>query len=74
MLGTRTKVVCYSQVRRGRVEDNQGTDSYNLRERLEVPRSLVRDRKIWKAGTKLAGSLEPLARSRSFIPSPSQLM
>jgi len=49
-------------------------NSYDLRERLEVCRFLKRDRKIWRAGIKLVGLLELLARSRSFIPSPSRLM
>jgi len=57
-----------------RAEDDLGTDSHDLRERLEVPQSLKRDRKMCKAGTKLVGLFEPLARSRSFIPSPSRLM
>ena len=51
-----------------------GTDSYDLRERLEVSRFPKRDRKIWKAGIKLVGLREPLARSRSFVPLPSWLM
>ena len=73
MLRIGTTVVCCSNVRRHRAEDDLGTDSYGLRKRLEVPRFLKRDRRIWKAGMKLFGSLEPLARSRSFIPSPSWL-
>ena len=48
-----------------------GTDSYDLR---EVSWLLKRDRNMWKAGIKLVGLLELLARSRSFIPQPSWLM
>jgi len=51
-----------------------GTDSYDLRERLAVSWLLKRDRNMWKAGIKLVGLLELLARSRSFIPQPSWLM
>ena len=71
MLRIGTMVVCYTNVRRGKAEDDFGTDSYDLRERLDVPRSLKRDRKRWTADIKLVGSLEPLARLRSVIPSPS---
>ena len=48
-----------------------GTDSYDFLERLEVSRFPKRDRKTWKAGIKLVGLPELLARSRSFIPPPS---
>ena len=40
-----TTVVCCSNVRRRGAEDNLGTDSYDLRERLEVSRSLKRIRR-----------------------------
>ena len=40
---------------RRRAEADRGTDSYDLRERLEVSRSPKRDQKIWRAGTKLVG-------------------
>jgi len=55
-------------VRRHRIEDDLETDSYDLRERLEVSRLPKRDRKIWKAGIKLVGLLEPqwLDRGVSF--------
>jgi len=52
-------------------EDDLVTHSYELRERLSAPRFLKRDQMICKAGMKLVGLDEPLARSRSFIPLPS---
>ena len=74
MLRRETMAVCCGNVRRCRAEDDLWTDSYDFRERLEVSRFLKRERKTWKAGKKLVGFLELLARSRSFIPSPSRLM
>jgi len=74
MLRTGTMVACCSNVRRGRAENCVRTYSYDLRERLAVPRFLKRDRKTWKAGMKLVGLFELLARSRSFIPLPSWLV
>ena len=67
-------VACCGNVRRRGAEHNLGTDSYDLRERLEVSRFQNRFQKMWKAGIKLVGSPELLARSRSFIPLPSRLM
>jgi len=60
------------QCEKGRaVEGDPETDSYDLRDCLAAPRFSKRDRKTWKAGIKLVESLEPLAKSRSFIPPPS---
>ena len=71
---TGTMVGCCGNVRRRRAGDDLGTNSYDLRERLEVSRPPRRDRKIWKAGITLVELLEPLARSQSFIPPPLRLM
>jgi len=51
--------------------DDLKTDSYDLRECLAVPRLQKRDRRIRRAVRKFVGLREFLARSRSFIPSPS---
>ena len=66
-----TMDVCCINVRKRGAKDDLETDSYDLYERAAVPRFQKRDRKIWKAGRKLVGSFELLARSPSFIPPPS---